>query len=251
MGPRTRSSLMGLAGALAAAVLPLAGCVTPFASDEPTSQTTTTSPTPSASSPTAETGEGRQLTEAEAEAALPARPEGAEDVAPQSDPEGRTTDPAECLDVMRIGDEADSLRTVRVAHAKRTWRTKDPATTYGFEIDSHSRPVGPTLLDRAGAAMADCSAFSLTGRDHAGHFDLRVLAEPRTVSTLGEQSYGARLITFDQVDGKSVRVYLDYVVVRAGNNLVEVNSVHLDEDRGLAELETHAAQILEDLQVEH
>ncbi|QBF47345.1 hypothetical protein [Janibacter limosus] len=247
MGPRTRSSAVALAGALAAVALPLTGC-TPFASDEPT---TTTSPTPSSSSPTAETGEGRQLTEAEAEAALPARPEGAEDVAPQSDPEGRATDPAECLDAMRIGDEAESLRTVRVAHAKRTWRTNDPATTYGFEIDSHSRPVGPTLLDRAGAAMADCSAFSLTGRDHAGHFDLRVLAEPRTVSTLGEQSYGARLITFDQVDGKSVRVYLDYVVVRAGNNLVEVNSVHLDEDRGLAELETHAAQILEDLQVEH
>lgn len=250
MGPLTRSSAVALTAALAAVALPLTGCA-PFASDEPTSPTTTTSPTPSSSSPTAETGEGRQLTEAEAEAALPARPEGAEDVAPQSDPEGRATDPAECLDVMRIGDEAESLRTVRVAHAKRTWRTNDPATTYGFEIDSHSRPVGPTLLDRAGAAMADCSAFSLTGRDHAGHFDLRVLAEPRTVSTLGEQSYGARLITFDQVDGKSVRVYLDYVVVRAGNNLVEVNSVHLDEDRGLAELETHAAQILEDLQVEH
>lgn len=247
MGPRTRSSAVALAGALAAVALPLTGC-TPFANDE---LTTTTSPTPSSSSPTAETGEGRQLTEAEATAALPTRPEDAEDVAPQSEPEGRTTDPAGCLDVMRIGAEAEDLRSVRVARAQRTWRTTDPATTYGFEIDSHSRPVGPTLLDRAGAAMADCSAFSLTGRDDAGPFDLRVLAEPRTVSTLGEQSYGARLVTFDQVDGKSVRVYLDYVVVRAGNNLVEVNSVHLDEDRGIAELETQAAQILEDLQVEN
>ena len=250
MGPLTRSSAVALTAALAAVALPLTGCA-PFASDEPTSPTTTTSSTPSSSSPTAETGEGRQLTEAEATAALPTRPKGALDVAPQSDPEGRTTDPAECLDVMRIGAEAESLRAVRVVHATRTWRTADPATTYGFEIDSHSRPVGPTLLDRAGAAMADCSAFSLTGSDDAGHFDLRVLAEPRTVSTLGEQSYGARLITFDQVDGKSVRVYLDYVVVRAGNNLVEVNSVHLDKDRSIAELETHAAQILQDLQVQH
>ncbi|KRE38818.1 hypothetical protein ASG73_00115 [Janibacter sp. Soil728] len=225
----------------------LTGCTTPFGSDDPsTSQTTT--PTPASPSTPADSGRGRQLSEQEATAALPTRPTGAKNVAAQSAPEGRATDPAECLDILRAGPEGDALRQVRVAHAERTWSTQDPATSYSFEIDSYSRPVGPALLDRSGAAMSSCSTFSLTGEDSAGHFDLRVIAEPRTVPTIGEQNYGARLITFDQVDGKSVRVYMDYIVVRAGHNLVAVTSVHRDEDRGRDELETHAEEILQDLQ---
>lgn len=96
--------------------------------------------------------------------------------------------------------------------------------------------------------MGGCSAFSLTGTDDDGFFDPRVLAEPRAVAPLGEQSYAARLTTFRQVDGRSERIHLDYIVVREGHNYIEVTRSQSDETAGFAPLEERAEVILRGLE---
>lgn len=226
----------------AAAALPLTGCAPFVSGDSTTSTTSTTTSTPSP------TGAGRQLTEAEAEAALPTRPAGAKEPRDRGESKDRATDPQECMDVLRIGDTATQLGKDRVARASRTWNTSSPVTGHSFRVDSYSHPVGPELLDRAGSAMAGCDAFSLTGRDDDGSFDLRVLAEPLPVASLGEQNYAARITSFERVNGKSERYHLDYVVVRVGHNLVEVSVTHQDEDAGVERLEDAARDILDRLE---
>lgn len=244
-----RTTRTAAAALVAVLGLSLTGCVTPFGSDEPTSQPASPSTSP-ASEPTPDptTGSGRVLTDAEAEAALPAGPKSATPRKMTNTSEDRTTDPPECLDVLRIGPEEQALRKVRVGNAGRSWMTKDPATTFVLTIESYSRLVGPAQLDRAGAAMGACDAFSLTGRDAEGSFDLRVLAEPRTVSSIGEQNFAARIISFDRIDGKTQRVYLDYVVVRSGHNLIEANATHRDESRDFSDLESQVRKMLTELE---
>lgn len=251
MSARVRRRVLVMAGLVTAAALPLTGCVTPFGTDDAsTSRPAPPSPGSSSPSPTSDpdTETGRVLTDAEAGAALPARPTGTTPRVMTNTSEDRTTDPPECLDVLRIGSEEKALRTVRVGNAGRSWTTKDPVTTFAFSVESYSRLVGPAQLDRAGAAMGACDAFSLTGRDADGSFDLRVLAEPRAVSSIGEQNFAARIISFNSVNGKSQRVYLDYVVVRSGHNLIEANATHQDESRDFSDLEAYVTQMLTELE---
>lgn len=244
----TRTTRAG-AALMAVLGLSLTGCVTLFGSDD-ASPSQPAPRSPGSQSPTSDpgTGTGRVLTDAEAKAALPAGPKGTKPRKMTNTSEDRTTDPPECLDVLRIGSEEKALRKVRVGNAGKSWTTKDPVTTFAFTIESYSRLVGPAQLDRAGAAMGACDAFSLTGRDADGSFDLRVLAEPRAVSSIGEQNFAARIISFNSVNGKSQRVYLDYVVVRSGHNLIEANATHQDEDRDFTDLEAHVQQMLQSLE---
>ncbi|WP_114203533.1 hypothetical protein [Janibacter anophelis] len=251
MTARTRRTALTTTGLAAALALALTGCVTPFdlGGDEPTSTTTPATPTsPSSTTTSPPDGAGRQLTQEEAEAALPPRPKGSTTLTVESTASERKTDPPECLDVLRIGEERDTLVEARVANATRGWAQRDPRLQWTHTVESYDRPAGSTLLDRAGAAMGGCSAFSLTGTDADGFFDLRVLAEPRAVSPLGEQSYAARLTTFRQVDGRSERIYLDYIVVRDGHNHIEVTRSQSDETAGFAPLEERAEEILRGLE---
>ena len=230
-------------GLVLALVVPLTGCDTPFGGSDPSpSRPASSSPSPEAK------GAGRQVTDEQAKAALPTRPEGATAASTTSTSDDRETDPEECLDILRLGPEETALRKVRVANATQSWSTRSPVVTHTFRVDSYSRPVGSTLLDRAGAAMGNCQAFSLIGTDDDGPFDLRVLAEPRALSTIGEQNFAVRIISFAQENGKTSRVYLDYVVVRQGHNLVEVTSAHRVEGRGFGELEKSAQDILDKLE---
>lgn len=241
--PRMAARTLGLTAACAVA---LTGCITPFGGEEPTSTTSTSTQTT-----TPETRAGRQLSDDEAAAVLPTRPASAKDVPLDTSTRERTTDPQECIDVLRSGETYDALSTTKAGDAYRGWAESgsDPVT-YNIRIRSYTEPVTPDLLDRAGSALGGCDAFSLMGTDDNGPFDLRVLAEPRTTSSLGEQNFGLRLISFNTVRGKSQRVYLDYVIVRVGHNLIEVGDVHQDETKSLEPLETYAQQILDDLEQE-
>lgn len=247
-----RRSLGTAAAAVAAVALPLTGCATPFGGDEPTSSPATPEASPSRPPSSTPTGEdaGRQLTMDEAKAALPPRPPGTQRTPEPPKSTRRTTDPAVCIDVLRIGDEAGRVKKTQVLLADRSWLVK--GTTVGEQYDvsirSHSRPVGPALLDRAGAVMGDCDAFAFTGRTGGESFDNRVFTEPRTTPDLGDQGFAVRFTTPEMINGKSKRLYLDHLDVRVGHNLVEVTHTHWDETNDFSELESYARDILGKLQ---
>lgn len=227
-----------------ALVMPLAGCGTIFGSDDAASAPTSSSSTSSS------TGNiGRQLTKEEATHALPATPSGARSTSVDGTSSHHASDPEECLDVLRQGKTADDLRASRVVSVSRGWRTAAPESIeYTFRIESFSRPVGPELLDRAGAAMSTCGAFSFTGEDDGGTFDDRVLIEPRTVAPLGDQSFADRVTSFiPDARGKAQRVYVDQLVVRVGNNLLLASRIHKDKTTSFDPLEAHAEHMLRDL----
>ncbi|WP_282070530.1 hypothetical protein [Janibacter hoylei] len=95
--------------------LALAGCIPTLAQDDPSS-----SPPASSTAPTAPQHEraGRELTQADAEAALPDLPQGAQERSTEVTASHRKTDPESCLEVLRIGPTYDELAESRVASAK-------------------------------------------------------------------------------------------------------------------------------------
>lgn len=225
-----------------AAGLALSGCQTPAEDPGParsTGSATETTPAPLQRA-------GRQLTPREIEAALPRRPPGTKEQPAGDSGWNRSTDPAECIDVLRQGRHWRSLKEHSIAKSARAWsRTTDDLTLNStFSLASYSRPVGRELLDSAGAALSSCASFSVTGEDASGFFDLRVLAEPRTATTIGEQTFALRLTSFDSIEGRTQRIYIDYLVVRVGHNLIQVSQTSLDETRTMAGLEKSAAAIL-------
>lgn len=239
---------------LATSLVLLTGCGDlPFApTPSATAPTPAPTPEPVTSSPTTDPRlgrAGRQLDEARAEAALAGLPRSAEP-GPEPSAQYRTTDPKPCADVLRLGWYATNLKRSRTVALSRGWTQGTGARlrVHDVRIESHSRPVGATLLDQAGTALAGCDSFSLTGRDEAGPIDLRLLAEPRTASTFGEQTFAVRITTFGEVRGQQTRIYADYLVVRVGHSLITLTQTSTDASSDMATLERHAADIVSRLE---
>lgn len=236
MSTRRRHATLTVTALLTAAMLPLAGCATPFGSDDPTT-TTTTSKDP-----------GRQLSEAEAEAALPAVPVGGEVVELEPEPTELETTPAECLEMLRNGESAQGLKSGRVARVRRGWNSDSPAgSQMTVSITSHSEPVSAEILDRAGAAMSTCGTFTYRGKDRSGDFELNLRGEPRTVDPLGDQTFADRITVFETLGGQERKIFVDQLIVRSGNNLVHVNHSHWDESASHEPLEAYARGMLDAL----
>lgn len=248
MSPTRRRLAAPFAALTTALTLALAGCIPTLVSDDATSASppplTTSSAPASPTTPPDLVRAGRQLDETEAKALLPPTPKGIKEQPPQPPSTQRSSDPKECVDVLRLGWHARKLAQSRVARATRGWTAAKSSNHHDFKIQSYSRPVGPALLDKAGSALSTCSSFALIGRDSGGSFDLRLLTEPRSVTPIGEQTFAVRVITFDQFKGQTKRVYVDYLLFRVGNNIVEVSHTTLDKSLGMEDLEKSAADIL-------
>ncbi|MGO4131464.1 hypothetical protein AB4Y78_03310 [Janibacter sp. RAF52] len=243
MSHRTRTVTAGLAAAL---VIPLAGCIPTLATDDPS----TSHPSSGTAAPTPPQHEraGRELTQADAEAALPDLPQGAQERSTEVTASHRKTDPESCLEVLRIGPTYDELAESRVASAKTAWYVQtDGGRQINVGIDSFPDEIGPDLLDRAGAALGECSSFSMTGLGDTGHFDDRLWADGRPAPPLGDQGFAVRVTQLAQQDRKTVRLYSDYLVVRAGHNLVTVTVSHWDESMTFQVLQDHATAVLDEL----
>ncbi|MGO4131463.1 hypothetical protein AB4028_15340 [Janibacter sp. RAF20_2_2] len=226
------------AAALAAAATLLAGCVPPFAGDETPSGAPAKDP-------------GRQLTQAEVDAALPDLPASAEPVEEEAeDPDDiePTTSPAECLAVRLDGPTFDALREDKVVSAERSWSSDEPAgAVTTAHVASYSRLVGPEPLDAAGAATGGCSAFTYSGRDASGDFTLHMGAAPRTVDPVGEQTFAVRITVEEVIGGADRRVHIDHLAVRSGHNLILLTRTHWDDDATHADLEQYAREALDNL----
>lgn len=234
--------------------LALAGCIGPFADDAPeeppSSSTASSDATPT---PTQTTDFGRaerELSDAEAKRALPKEPAGAK---PNEGPQGsdRRTDPEVCIDLLRLGWQGRNTKATRTGYAESDYFTGDDTKNYqGYtvSISSHSSPVSPHLLGRAGDALGQCDAFSFTGKSAGNSFDDRYLAEGLPVRNIGEQTFAVRLTGFANIKGKNHRVYLDHLDFRVGHNLVSVRSATYRESTSTAPLEQKAQEILDDLE---
>lgn len=233
------------AAAAALTCLVLTGCATPFG---PEGTSATPAPATSSAPPSDPALEraGRQLTDEEAEAALPPLPAGATRQPSTTGSEHRTTDPAECVDVLRIGWHYRNLLQHRAGQASIDWSegTGEDLVSLTVRVTSLTRPVGPAILTAAGEAAGGCGSFSLHGRDERGEFDMRLLTEPRTISPLGEQTFALRVTTFDSVGGKTTRIHLDQMSYRVGHNLVTIQQVSSDDDRSMEQVERLAGDVL-------
>lgn len=230
-----RPCAVGVAVAIA-----LAGCT----DDEPATSSTEGDGTTD--------GVGRELTDDEAEAALPDAPEGLDGSAYEIGAEDRKTDPEECLDLLRLGPEAERLRDARSGFAGITYSNPsgplEEQQSYTISIASHPDPIGPDVLSQAGEALGQCSAFSFTGTDASGNFDERILAEGIPVKNLGDQTFAVRLTSFPEIDGDVHRQYVDQIDVRVGHTLVSVRSTGYRENDDTQDIEEMAQQILDDLE---
>lgn len=253
--PRTpRRALTTLSTALAAVLL--TGCIPTLVSDDPSSPPptpTSSAPSPTASTPTPDPAlerAGRQLTAAEAKSALPPLQKGSRQQSSDVTAYNRKSDPEDCVDVLRLGYQGRHLKEARVVDAAHNWTrgTGDATVGYSTSVESHSRAVGSTMLDRAGSALSGCGTFALYGQDKDGPIDLRLEAQPRSVAPLGEQTFAVRIITTEQINGKPRKFYLDQLVVRIGNNLVEVTQATFDESVDMTRLEELAGDIITELE---
>lgn len=223
------------AAALAATTLALGGCgITPFGSDD---TTTAAAPDP-----------GRQLTDREAEQALPEVPVGAEAAPVQPEAQDLETSPSQCLDVLRGGQQGDELKATEVVHARRAWSADQPSgSQYTVSIGSHSEPIDSQTLDTAGAAMSTCATFTFSGRDATGTFETTMQSQPRTVAPVGDQTFAARITIVEVIGGQERKIFIDQLVVRVGHNLLRVNHTHWDESSGHEPLEAQVRAMLDDL----
>lgn len=217
-------------------------CTPPWSDD--------TAPPPSSSSP-ADTLDieraGRQLSEDEARAVVGDGPPGWDSEAATPPPLWRKTDPHRCADVLRIGRASHRLKPAERVRTTTTWSTNpDPGApvTIGLDLRSHDRPVGPDLLDDAGAALGECEGFALTAQGT----DIRVGAIGLAFANLGEQTFAVRLTTWDKVNGRSTAFYVSYVSVRVGHNLLVGSHVSTDEDADLSVLEAQMRAALQRLE---
>lgn len=235
-----------LVSCLAVLVLPIAGCITPLelSGGSPQDDSSSTSATSTTASRA-----GRQLTQAEVDAVVPTVPVDATASDDEVNARDLDSDPDECLDVLLLGETATDLKGFRVASTRRSWTVpQDDYLEYSITVSTHSRPIGPELLDRAGSAMSSCDAFPYTGQDERGPFDLRVLTDPRTVQNFGDQTFANRITSHVMVDGQSTPLYLDQLVVRIGHNLLRATQYHADSARTFADLEGFIDQMVKDLE---
>lgn len=194
-------------------------------------------------------GAGRQLTQDEADQALPEVPEGAEVATPEEPATDLATDPAECMDVMLIGQTKTDLDDSRVAQARRSWSVSSTSgAQYTVTIESFSQPVDATVLDKAEAAMSSCSEFSYTGTQGSDGFHLNPQATPRPVAPSGEQTFANRITTLEMIGAQPRKIFVDRLVVRAGHNLVHVRHAHWEESNTFEEMETYAGETLTNLE---
>lgn len=232
---RFRPCAVGMAVAVA-----LAGCT----GEEPTTSSTEGDGTTD--------GVGREITDAEAKQALPDAPEGLDGTSYVAGADDRNTDPETCLDLLRLGPEAERLRDARSGFAGITYSDEtaplEEQQSYTITIASHPDPIGPDVLTRAGDALGECSAFAFTGTDATGNFDERILAEGIPVKNLGDQTFAVRLTAFPQIDGDVHRQYVDQIDVRVGHTLVSVRSTSYQENDGTEDIEEMAQRILDDLE---
>lgn len=234
---------IGAIGAAAIGSITLVGCTTP-GDDNGSSG--------GAGSVGRTDGIGREITDDDAEAALPEKPTGYTSDDYEAGAEDRATSPEVCLDLLRIGSLAEDLNedtsgSAGIIYAKDTGPVDDQET-YTITITSHSDPVGPDLLAAAGSALGDCSAFSFTGRDEGGNFDERVIAEGLPVKNIGDQTFAVRLTAFPRIDNNVHRQYVDQIDVRVGHTLVGVRSTHYDENADTEDIEDMAQEILDNLE---
>lgn len=197
-------------------------------------------------------GIGREITEAQAEAALPEKPNGFTSGDYEAGAEDRNTSPEECMDLLLLGSEAEDLRESRSAFAGTTYAKDtgpiDDQEVYTIRIDSHSDPVGPDILATAGSSLGSCSAFSFTGRDDNGNFDERIIAEGLPVKNIGDQTFSVRLTAFPHIDGDVHRQYVDQIHVRVGHTLVSIRSTHYEENADTEDIEDMAQEVLDNLE---
>ena len=197
-------------------------------------------------------GIGREITEAQAEAALPEKPNGFTSGDYETGAEDRSTSPEECMDLLLLGSEAEDLRESRSAFAGATYAKDtgpiDDQEIYTVRIDSHSDPVGPDILATAGSSLGTCSAFSFTGRDDNGNFDERIIAEGLPVKNVGDQTFAVRLTAFPHIDGDVRRQYVDQIHVRVGHTLVSIRSTHYEENADTEDIEDMAQEALDNLE---
>lgn len=234
--------------------LALAGCIGPFGDDDPSSPpSSSTASTEATPSPTRTPDFGRatrELSDAEAQRALPKEPA---DATSAEGPTGteRRTEPEVCIDLLRLGWQGRNTKKTRTGHAESDYFTGDDTKTYqGYtiSISSHSSPVSPGLLGRAGDALGQCATFDFTGRSAGSAFDDRMLAQGLPVRNIGEQTFAVRLTGFTEVEGSTHRIYLDHLDFRVGHNLVSVRSASYREGSSTAALEKKAQEVLDNLE---
>lgn len=220
----------------------LAACSLPFGDDGDGDGDRTATSTTSSGPDLARAG--REMTEAEIESAISTGPDSWK---PQGASSARVawrrTDPPQCVDVLRIGAPAKELVKHEQASAQRAWGSPSGSpgsATLLVDVRSHDRPVGPDLLDAAGAALSECDAFALTGQA----LDTRVLADSLAFPGLGEQTFAVRLTTWELVNRRSMAFYVSYVTVRVGHNLVVVSVTTSDADLDLSVLESQTREVL-------
>lgn len=197
-------------------------------------------------------GIGREISDGEAKAALPEKPNGYTGGDYEVTAEDRETSPESCLDLLRLGSLAEDLREDRSGFGGATYAKDtgpiDDQEIYTITVASHSDPVGPDILAAAGNALGDCSAFSFTGRDEGGNFDERIIAEGLPVKNIGDQTFAVRLTAFPRIDNDVHRQYVDQIDVRVGHTLVSVRSTHYEENADTEDIEGMAQEILDNLE---
>lgn len=159
----------------------------------------------------------------------------------------RKTDPAECIDVLLLGQprrDAKAMQSGR-AEAGATTGSGESLRVLGITVESHEQPLDPALLDRAEQALPQCSAFAFYGEQAGAQLDERISAEPLEVEPVGQQSLGIRKsLQSSAAGGEQQTYYLDTLAVRDGNTFVVVTLTHTDPGTDLSPLRTTAQEVI-------
>lgn len=208
-------------------------------------------------------GEGSSTSSASAMPTVVLDDAGAADVVPDPRPgwdEGepnetetrwRKTDPAECLDLMLLGQERKALKPAIQGRTSRefTYGSGDSQLLLTVVVESHDRPVQSALFDRAEAARGACGAFAFYGDQQGSGIDERIRTEALDVETLGEQSFSVREIMNQPVGSDFQDLYIDVLATRGANNLVIVTRISFDGSTDptlMREVASETLQAIED-----
>lgn len=164
---------------------------------------------------------GRQLTEDDAEQALPIvaqLPEGLSvNPEPPAEPDPQQSSyPSQCMDVKLDGSARTALDDLRVARATRGY----DVTGGGYlsaTITSYSSEVPAVLFDDAGDAIGACSTFELSDKEGRSSWRMTPLA----VDNAGDRTLALDLTSTtkkDEFEGGTV----EFLAVADGHTLVTV-----------------------------
>lgn len=225
------------AAAVSAMATALSGCVLQGEDTSPSSSTSTTDVGTA----------GRELTEAETKAALPDVPQQAHHVnRDETDPSRRRTDPEQCLDIMFGGDASKRLDSTDHVGSSVYWQTGQGPSLVGVSVSvaSYASPVSSRVFTEAGRALGACETFEYSGKNEDGPFTMQVEGSSRATRNFGQQTLSTRFSTQVMVEGTRTTYYIDYLHYRVGHNLVTVRETHYADDRGPADLEDLAQEVM-------